>query len=223
MSMKTSRFMRFTLIELLVVIAIIAILASMLLPALSRAKAKAHEASCQGNLKQLGLAFTMYLQDWDEVFPAQKADNQNQWGWTFRQSKTITTNELMLCPEAQDLNYANDFVKSPNTQWTYSYVNYGYNYVYIGSRYDGTPVFPPRKLTELKHPSRMILLSDAHYRPDIALRPANVLSTINTSAFIIHDRHGNGANILWVDGHVTRENNACQRLQKPNSIYMNGQ
>jgi prepilin-type N-terminal cleavage/methylation domain-containing protein/prepilin-type processing-associated H-X9-DG protein len=59
----------FTLIELLVVIAIIAVLASMLLPALARARGKSHQAACFSNLRQIGLGFQLCLADTEERFP----------------------------------------------------------------------------------------------------------------------------------------------------------
>src|SRR6201985_294498 len=65
-----SRPNAFTLIELLVVIAIIAILAAILFPVFAQARESARRTSCLSNVKQMGLAFAMYNQDYDETTPA---------------------------------------------------------------------------------------------------------------------------------------------------------
>lgn len=69
----------FTLIELLVVIAIIAILAAILFPVFAQARAKARQASCTSNMKQVGLAILMYAQDYDEQLP---------WGYAYQVKTT---------------------------------------------------------------------------------------------------------------------------------------
>jgi prepilin-type N-terminal cleavage/methylation domain-containing protein/prepilin-type processing-associated H-X9-DG protein len=69
MSTKVRAFRAFTLIELLVVIAMIAILAALLFPVFSSARDKGRQASCASNLKQIGLAAVLYIQDYDEHYP----------------------------------------------------------------------------------------------------------------------------------------------------------
>src|SRR6266567_2597939 len=62
----------FTLIELLVVIAIIAILAAILFPVFAQVRAKARQTACLSNMKQLGMSFQMYSQDYDELMPVNR-------------------------------------------------------------------------------------------------------------------------------------------------------
>ena len=70
--MRTKTRGAFTLIELLVVIAIISILAAILFPVFAQAREKARQASCMSNLRQIGLAFAQYVQDYDDLLPSRR-------------------------------------------------------------------------------------------------------------------------------------------------------
>ena len=87
----------FTLIELLVVIAIIAILAAILFPVFARARENARRSSCQSNLKQIGLGFVQYSQDYDEKFPSGPRGVLGQ-GWGGTLDPYLKSAQIFKCP-----------------------------------------------------------------------------------------------------------------------------
>ena len=191
----------FTLIELLVVIAIIAILAAILFPVFARAREKARQASCQSNLKQWGLAFMMYAQDYDERLP--KGWNRPSgwsWGWAWFDALQpyVKNQQIRECPS-----------------WSGNQYSYGMNNKIAGGYAIGFIAKPAETVLlmdgakfEYPTPNDMdplswVRIGHCHWQITFpGCGPWNSGSCTGDCTRRIDPRHNDGLNTLWVDGHV---------------------
>ncbi|MCD6220363.1 DUF1559 domain-containing protein [Candidatus Calescamantes bacterium] len=215
------------MIKLLVVVAIIAILAAMLLPALSKAREKARQAVCMNNLKQLGLAFLMYTEDYDGwPFPWCFTNNYTdhigkgyRWFQTSQElsdftwnpipkyvgGESILRNTLKWCPSTKRIIQK---INSSSTYWTDYITNMYVDWAPPGS-YE-TNFCTPKKLVRIKPPDKIFWLLCATLRYGSNTPWLNISNRSEAGGqwvdgnpnYRIGNHHSGGLNVLFVDGHV---------------------
>jgi prepilin-type processing-associated H-X9-DG protein/prepilin-type N-terminal cleavage/methylation domain-containing protein len=214
------RVSAFTLIELLVVIAIIAILAAILFPVFAQARAKARQTMCVSNVRELGTAFAMYVQDYDETYPPTDYDSGGQ-RWTWFQlvdpyiKAGLTGNGLnkdqrksiFVCPDIVMPIPDAAWVAANGTPATRAVLSYGTN-VNICPR--GRGLVPPNvpvvvSLAAVATPASVVMLSpNSGILPDVNGRDDRYTGAANHEQgyMMVRRRHSGGANYAFVDGHA---------------------
>jgi len=197
----------FTLIELLVVIAIIAILASMIFPSFSRAREMARRASCASNMKQLGLGFVQYIQDYDERYP--RAGNWQSWtagnGHWVAGEGNGAGNSLAKFTQAE--NYAPTGKRAVVKDGAiFPYLKSEQIFICPSSR-DGSATGLSYSMNctmdraadmSIQSPTEVVLLVDEAYPSDGYFWA----STDSAASDQFTQRHNETGNLLFVDGHV---------------------
>ena len=189
----------FSLIELVVVIAIVTVFASMLLPALSRARERSRGAQCLSNLRQWNLALSMYLHDYDDsiprrgqgIQPLHDIDRLEDWFNALPPMLGLQTYQMMVINHTIPRPGETSVYVCPTARATTNdyFLSYAMNF-YL------SPTLRPRphRLPEISRPSTLAFLADGG---------CAYSSTVPSSrAYSVQARHAQRANVAFLDGHA---------------------